>query len=105
MGGNLIELVDVAVKNKPRFGERCNHCGYCCLVEVCAVGKEWTGRTIGPCKLLVGEDPKQSNYDPDKHYCTLAIELEEMKKVIGAGSGCCAETQNEAIERIMGAGK
>lgn len=98
----LIELLNVAVESKPKFGDACNHCGYCCLTEICSVGLEYTDKTIGPCPHLVGEDPEKKHYNQTKHYCNLIIKLPELKKVIGAGSGCCAKTQAEVIEELGG---
>lgn len=96
---NLLEVMNVAVNNKPSMGESCNHCGYCCLTEVCAIGQDLTGSTIAPCKLLVSED--------GKHQCKLIVEEEKqgdstlLKDIIGAGTGCCAETQKEVFDRLM----
>ena len=89
---SLGELLTVAVELKPAFGQDCNHCGYCCLTEPCVVGKELTGKTHGPCELLVT--------DGDKHYCPLAKD-ETMSEHMGFGTGCCAKTQNELITEMM----
>lgn len=87
---NLAKILNVAIELKPKFGEPCNNCGYCCLTEVCAVGKELTDSNIwGPCKLLISNG--------NKHYCKLA-ENEEMEKILGIGAGCCAKTQAEFID-------
>lgn len=91
MQGNLMQIMTVAIENKPKLGDACNHCGYCCLTEVCVVGQELTGSDIGPCKLLVSEG--------DQHKCQLA-DTPTMKEVIGMGTGCCAETQNEVMARL-----
>ena len=79
----LLDLLNISVENKPAYGDDCNNCGYCCLSEVCVVGQELTGKTIGPCSLLVQEG--------DKHFCSLVINSAEMKSVIGIGDGCCAD--------------
>lgn len=89
---SLIKILNVAVETKPKLGEACNSCGYCCLTEVCVVGQDLTGSDIAPCKLLISEG--------DKHYCKLAAN-ETTRKVLGIGSGCCAETQNEVMERMF----
>lgn len=93
----LIELLNVAVSTKPVIGSQCNNCGYCCLTEVCVVGQELTGNTIGPCTLLVKEKGS------DKHHCQLVLndDSETMANILGIGTGCCAETQNEAMARLM----
>lgn len=88
----LIDTLNIAVDVKPVKGDPCNHCGYCCLTEVCAVGKELGGGEYGPCKLL--------RTDSDKHFCTLIERSDAFKELIGASTGCCAETQNEVIARL-----
>jgi len=97
---NLIKVMEIAIENKPAFGAKCNHCGYCCLTEICVIGQEFSGKTLGPCPYLVGENPNLNNYNPNKHYCSIAIHTPEMKKEIGAGVGCCAETTAESLARI-----
>lgn len=89
----LINVLNISIENKPKMGDACNSCGYCCLTEVCAVGQELTGSSCAPCKLLISED--------DKHYCQLA-KNETTKKILGIGTGCCAETQNESLARLFG---
>lgn len=89
---DLIGLLNIAVETKPTKGDTCNHCGYCCLTEVCAVGKELGGGEYGPCKLL--------RTDGDKHYCTLVEKSDAFIEIIGVSTGCCAETQSEVIARL-----
>ncbi len=94
---NLIEAINIAASNKPLMGDKCNHCGWCCMTEVCPTGKEWgAGETI-PCKFLIGEKLTDMHYDDTKHYCYLAISVEELKQDIGTNEGCCAETQEERL--------
>jgi hypothetical protein len=39
--------------NKPKRGEPCNGCGYCCAAEVCEVGLALCGpETPAPCPLM-----------------------------------------------------
>ncbi|MGD1524189.1 hypothetical protein [Vibrio owensii] len=95
---DLISVMNVAVNKKPKMGQPCNHCGYCCLTEVCSVGQELTGKSFGPCTLLVTEG--------DEHRCKLIVEEQKqgdstlLKDTIGAGVGCCAETQQETFARL-----
>lgn len=89
---NLIELVAIATENKPKFGEPCNHCGWCCLTGPCPVGQELTGKKYGKCALLYQEG--------DKHYCTLASQP-ELFEVIGMGTGCDAKTQREVLTELL----
>jgi hypothetical protein len=85
----IIKLIK-AVEIKPKFGENCNHCGYCCLTEPCPIGQDLTRKTIGPCELLIQEE--------DQYFCKLirnGIDVD-----IGQDKGCCAETQDETINRL-----
>lgn len=88
---SLIKTLQIVHDTKPKFGSPCNNCGYCCLTEVCVVGQELTGSDIAPCKLLTEKDGKQ--------YCKLA-DNEITREVLGIGTGCCAETQSEVMERL-----
>lgn len=48
----MTPLLTVA-PNKPRFGEPCNGCGYCCAAEVCEVGRAVCGpEVVAPCPLM-----------------------------------------------------
>jgi len=86
---DLLSVINIATENKPPVGEPCNFCGWCCLTEVCVVGQGVSGSAILPCSLLREED--------GKHLCGLSDSLSD---VLGLGTGCCAETQNEVIARI-----
>lgn len=88
------ELISVTVKaidNKPSFGDPCNHCGWCCLTEVCTVGAELGGSTKIPCKYLKSED--------GLHLCSLAG-IPEIKTQLSMGEGCDAKTQMEQITEM-----
>ena len=89
-----IILVQQAVAIKPSFGLPCNNCGYCCLEEVCEVGKMVTGSSVAPCSLLIQRDD-------DKHYCGVG-ENDMYKDALGIGFGCCAKTQAEVISELKG---
>lgn len=89
---DTIIKVKLAMESKPKFGEDCNSCGYCCLTEVCPIGQELTGSAVAPCNLLIEKE--------GKHYCKLA-ENEITREALGIGTGCCAKTQAEVIEEIM----
>lgn len=86
---NLMQIMTVALESKPKLGDACNQCGYCCLTEVCVIGQELGGGNCAPCKLLVQRD--------GKHFCSLA---EVCSTDLGIGVGCCAETQYEVIKRL-----
>ncbi len=38
--------------HKPRFGEPCNGCGYCCTVQPCQLAQEFLNCSVGPCIAL-----------------------------------------------------
>ena len=84
--------VYVAFKNKPKMGEPCNNCGWCCLTEVCPIGAWVTRSTVAPCTLL---DTKG-----DKHYCTLAIDP-DIANLMDIGGGCDAQTIEEQLQRLL----
>lgn len=89
---NLMGMIEAAEEVKPAMGRPCNHCGWCCLTEVCQVGRELTGTTVIPCGLLRSEG--------EKHYCSVA-KSDEGKESIGAGVGCCAMTQREVLATVL----
>jgi len=94
---NLINVIEVAEEKKPAFGAKCNMCGWCCLTEICAVGLELTDKTIGPCPLLL-----EGAHDSSEHYCSLAINIPELKETLAVGSGCDAKTQREVLAEMKG---
>jgi len=84
----LMKIIVAAKANKPAMGEECNHCGWCCMSEVCYLGQEATGSETIPCELLEMKE--------GKYYCSLA-DTDEAKERLGIGKGCCAKTQEEAM--------
>ena len=40
------------VLRKPKFGDSCNGCGYCCTAEPCKLAQEYLQCTTGPCTAL-----------------------------------------------------
>ena len=89
---NLVEIIHKAQQLKPKFGERCNHCGWCCLTEVCPTGLVLSDSVI-PCKFL-----RESS---NKYYCKLAeypFRHTELNELLSVGTGCDAITQPELIE-------
>lgn len=43
---------------KPKFGQVCNGCGYCCTTEPCMLANEYLGCNSGPCVALEFADGK-----------------------------------------------
>jgi hypothetical protein len=77
---------------KPREGQPCNGCGYCCQNETCLIGRMITGSTAeGPCALL--------DWDGSRYLCgALQItrrigtaESHYLRLRMGIGIGCDSE--------------
>ena len=45
---------------KPRSGEPCNGCGYCCTLEPCALAQEVLRCSTGPCVALEDRDGRMT---------------------------------------------
>lgn len=45
---------------KPRLGQPCNGCGYCCTVEPCMLASTYLNCTSGPCVALEHNDGRSS---------------------------------------------
>lgn len=91
---DLLNLLNISVEKKPAFGQPCNHCGFCCLTDLCEVAKEKTGKIDGPCEFL------ESN-NAGEHLCSLVVANNALQHAIGVGKGCCAETQQETFARLQ----
>lgn len=42
----------MGLPTKPKFGQKCNKCGYCCTVQPCALAEEFLKCSTGPCIAL-----------------------------------------------------
>ena len=84
----LIELIHIAQEKKPKFGEPCNNCGWCCLTEVCPMGQFMGAGEMLPCKFL------------RDNMCLLIEDGHTVEEAIGVGTGCDAKTQAEALELL-----
>lgn len=92
---STVELIAKSRENKPRLGSPCNHCGWCCLTQVCEVGVQIQGldNNWGPCRLL--------EYHDGKHLCGLAVRnVTGVKAVLAMGEGCDAISIEEKIQAI-----
>lgn len=47
----MSRVIPIQVLKKPRHGQPCNGCGYCCISEVCLLGKELGDHEM--CKALI----------------------------------------------------
>ncbi|MGE8128941.1 hypothetical protein ACQKQD_18370 [Methylobacterium sp. NPDC080182] len=53
---------------KPRFGEPCNGCGYCCALQPCAIAQEYLGaEDVGPCPALLFD------HQDDRFRCGMVV--------------------------------
>lgn len=87
----LIKITFIAQKNKPRFSEPCNNCGWCCLTEVCSIGVDLSGSRDLPCKFMRTEG--------DRHFCSLNS-VDHLAKELAHGVGCDAKTTDEIIDSL-----
>ena len=89
----LENLINTATELKPKFGEPCNNCGWCCLTEVCPTGIEFGHSAKIPCKFLEQEN--------NKHYCGLAKHnVPIINEALSIGTGCDAKTQTEVFGEL-----
>lgn len=75
---------------KPAYGDPCNGCGFCCMIEVCAIGKEVYGKDQqAPCPALI----KASG----RTWCKFVLAEDMLREpsiignALGIGKGCCAD--------------
>lgn len=45
-------------RSKPKLGESCNGCGYCCTLQPCSLAQEFLHCTTGPCLALETREGK-----------------------------------------------
>lgn len=45
-------MIQLPELQKPRFGQPCNGCGYCCTAEPCGLAQEFLKCFTGPCVAL-----------------------------------------------------
>lgn len=88
---DLFDKIEIAEKAKPAMGEPCNNCGWCCLTEVCRIGRMILGSGVIPCALLIERD--------GKYFCSVA-DNDARKRFIGIGTGCDAITVGEQLEKL-----
>jgi hypothetical protein len=76
--------------NKPKRGEPCNGCGYCCAAEVCEIGLHAFGAsTPAPCPALEFRD--------GRFWCGIVRKMDEvpegkiLRMLLGIELGCDAD--------------
>lgn len=53
---------------KPRFGEPCNGCGYCCAIQPCAIAQDHLeAGDVGPCPALLFD------HQDDRFRCGMVV--------------------------------
>lgn len=85
---------------KPKHGAACNGCGFCCMVEVCAIGKLHHGEEqAAPCPSLTFEN--------GRHWCAFVVAEAHpavkaagypplVTEALGIGRGCDAVDDAES---------
>lgn len=85
---------------KPKFGEPCNQCGWCCAEEACSLSVELLQSDIAPCIALERTEDGKFHCgllrSPEKH---LGIPWRGAGEflgpmivvVLGIGKGCCSD--------------
>jgi hypothetical protein len=81
-----------AIEIKPKMGQPCNNCGWCCIRETCPVGVELSPPGDAVCAMLVPKD--------GKYFCKLS-RVEEMRHILDIGGGCDAISVREKLEALM----
>ena len=85
---------------KPRLGDPCNGCGYCCAAEPCGLAQEYIGcGTDGPCpamefdggRFFCGLVRKPSRYMDLPNEWADPILGPMIAEALGAGRGCDAD--------------
>jgi hypothetical protein len=89
MTSDLGVRIEAAKKAKPKYNEPCNHCGWCCLTEVCQLGIFHGDTSMIPCQFLIVAG--------GIHLCRLITDEIEQEKTLYIGRGCDAQTQEERI--------
>jgi hypothetical protein len=113
-------MKQIAVPNppKPKFGDACNGCGYCCTVQSCKLAEEFLRCVTGPCVALevregktvcglvrnpLGYLFKAAHPDDDTPVLDAAPDFEAGKQLsadlaaaLGIGLGCDADDDEES---------
>lgn len=76
---------------KPKFGQPCNGCGFCCKNEVCKLGKDFYESDVVPCQGL--------RSDGKRYWCAVveyaeSIDMPLIGLALGIGVGCDSDGPN-----------
>ena len=81
------------LSRKPDVRQACNHCGWCCSMELCKLGERAlilaNKQASAPCPFLAQTAPREFK-------CRIIIAEQkagedELAKVLGIGKGCCSD--------------
>lgn len=88
---------------KPKWGEPCNGCGFCCAAEPCDIAREFIGATKGPCPAM--------EFDAGRFWCGMVRSPHKylgvaewvgdsmrapFQLLLGVGRGCDSEDPEAA---------
>jgi hypothetical protein len=87
---------------KPKFGQPCNRCGFCCQEEACVLSREFLHSDIAPCIALEIEPDGRFSCGLLKrpsHYLAITLPgadeiLREQFSALWTGM-CCSEVLGE----------
>lgn len=104
---------------KPKFGDACNGCGYCCTMQPCMLAQEFLGCSTGPCIALekqagrtvcglvrnpLGYIFKAAHPDADVDVLEAAPDLDasrelssDLASALGIGRGCDSDDDVQSI--------
>lgn len=104
---------------KPKFGEACNGCGYCCTMQPCMLAQEFLGCSTGPCCALekqadrtvcglvrnpLGYIFKAAHPNAEVDVLEAAPDLDasrelssDLARALGIGSGCDSDDDVQSI--------
>lgn len=119
----MTERFRVTGLQKPKFGENCNSCGYCCSADPCRLAREFLSCTTGPCVALevsngstvcglvrnpLGYIFKAAHPDSDHNVLEAPPDLEaghqlsvQFASALGLGKGCDADDDENSRAWVL----
>ncbi len=80
---------------KPAYGQACNGCGVCCLVEPCPVGMVLSLKRSGECRMLRWS-AEETRYVCGALRGAPRLMKPLLRRWIAAGVGCDCDLQTQA---------
>jgi len=88
----------MGMREKSKYTQPCNRCGYCCAASLCPAAEIAFPNTLAPCPALSIEN--------DEAFCGL-VKIEEIagldpvvRKILGIGCGCSCPDANTTEKEI-----